>query len=89
MSNNGASAVDADSKTRDQLMSQAYGVAQRRLREAHKPEFDGYYSEECAARGIEWTPKKTKEEAALDSILDLLGEYPGLSEALAERLVQR
>jgi hypothetical protein len=71
---------------RDRLMSQAYGVAQKRLREAHKDEFNGYYAEECKARGIDWVPKKSKQEQALDQITGLLSAYPDLAEKLVERL---
>ena len=71
---------------RDKAMGQAYSAAQKELREAHKDEFNGYYQQQCAARGIEWTPRKSKAEQALDTIQDLLTEYPGIAEALAERL---
>lgn len=73
---------------RDRLMSQAYGVAQKRLREAHQPEFNRYYQEECKARGIDWTPRKSKEEVALDQIEELLGTFPDLAEKLARRLAK-
>lgn len=71
---------------RDKAMGQAYSAAQKELREAHKDEFNGYYQKQCALRGIEWTPRKSKAEQALDTIQDLLTEYPGIAEALAERL---
>lgn len=71
---------------RDRLMSQAYGAAQRELRTAHQDEFNGYYQKQCAERGIEWTPRKSKQEQALDQIQDLLTEFPDLATQLAERL---
>ena len=74
---------------RDRLMSQAYGAAQKDLREAHKKEFDSYYQKRAAERGIEWTPKKSKQEQALDQITDLLQEYPEIAEQLAERLAEQ
>lgn len=74
---------------RDRTMSQAYGAAQKDLREAHKPEFDKYYQQRCAERGIEWTPRKSKAEQALDQITDLLTEYPDIAEAVAERLAEQ
>jgi hypothetical protein len=37
---------------RDYLQVTAYGAAQRRLREAHRDEFETYYDEELAARGL-------------------------------------
>jgi hypothetical protein len=78
--------TELSQQDRDRLMSQAYGVAQKRLREGHKDEFNGYYQEECASRGIEWTPRKSKQEQALDQIQDLLTEFPDLAEQLAARL---
>lgn len=72
---------------RDRLMSAAYTAAQRTLREAHRDEFNSMYQSECAARGIEWTPRKSKEDLALDQITELLAQFPELSEKLAERLV--
>ena len=71
---------------RDRLMSQAYGAAQKDLREKHKDEFNRYYQKQCADRGIEWTPRKSKQEQALDTVMDLLTEYPDITEALVERL---
>ena len=77
---------ELDQGERDRLMGQAYSSAQRDLRTAHQDEFNGYYQKQCALRGIEWTPRKSKAEQALDTIQDLLTEYPGIAEALAERL---
>lgn len=82
-------AVEAPQQERDRLMSQAYGAAQKDLREAHKKEFDGYYQQRCAERGIEWTPRKSKAEQALDQITDLLSEFPDIAEAVAERLAEQ
>lgn len=76
-----------DSATKDKLMGQAYSAAQKDLRLAHKDEFDGYYQKRCAERGIEWTPRKSKADQALDQITELLAAYPDIAEKLAERLV--
>lgn len=78
--------AEMDAAEKDKLMGQAYSAAQKDLREAHKDEFNGYYSKQCAARGIQWTPRKSKEEAALDQITELLGQFPDIAEKLAERL---
>ena len=75
-----------DQAEKDKLMGQAYSAAQRDLREAHKDEFNGYYQKQLAERGIEWTPRKSKQEQALDQILTLLQENPELAERLIERL---
>ena len=82
-------ASEMPQQERDRLMSQAYGAAQKDLREAHKKEFDSYYQKRCAERGIEWTPRKSKEEQALDQVMDLLTEYPSIAEQLAERLAEQ
>lgn len=79
--------TEIDGAERDRLLSQAYGAAQSRLREENKDRFNALYSEEAKKRGIVWTPRKSKEEAALDQITELLASYPSLAEKLAERLV--
>lgn len=77
---------EVDKTERDKLMSAAYTAAQKLLREAHQDEFNGFYKSECAARGIEWEPRKSKQEQALDQIVALLSEYPDLGEKLAAKL---
>ena len=77
---------EQSSSERDRLMSQAYGAAQKDLREKYKDEFNRYYQKRCAERGIEWTPRKSKQEQAMDQIIDLLSEYPDIAEQVAERL---
>lgn len=79
-------ATEIDSAERDRLLSQAYGAAQSRLREENKDRFNALYSEEAKKRGIIWTPRKSKEEAALDTILELLAAHPKLAESLASKL---
>jgi hypothetical protein len=75
-----------DTTEKDRLMGQAYSAATTELRTAHKDEFNGYYQKQLASRGIDWTPKKSKQELALEQILTLLQENPELSAALAARL---
>ena len=79
-------AEEQSQSERDRLMSQAYGAAQKDLREKHRDEFNKFYQKRCAERGIEWTPRKSKAEQALDQITDLLSEYPDIAEQVAERL---
>ena len=79
--------TEMDSATKDKLLSQAYTAAQARLREEHKKRFNELYADEAKKRGIEWSPRKSKEEQALDQITDLLSQFPGVAEKLAERLV--
>lgn len=77
---------EVDQSDRDKLMSKAYTTAQKDLRLAHKKEFDGYYQARCAELGIQWTPRRSKEEVALDQITELLSQYPDLAAKLAEKL---
>lgn len=74
---------------RDKLMSRAYGQAQKDLREAHQDEFNDYYQKRCAEHGIEWSPKPSKADAALNTILELLADNPTLSEKLAAKLAEQ
>lgn len=77
------SAVNGD---REKLMSKAYTTASKDLRTAHQDEFNRYYQQRLAELGIEWTPRKSKQDQALDQIVTLLDEYPDLATKLAERL---
>lgn len=79
---------EMDDGDRDKLMSRCYGQAQTELRERHREEFNTLYQKYLAAVGIEWTPRPTPEQVALDTITKLLGEYPGLAERLAETLAR-
>jgi hypothetical protein len=76
----------ADQAERDRLMSKAYTTAQADLRKAHQDEFNGLYQKRCAEVGITWTPRKSKQDQALDTITELLSQYPDLGERLVERL---
>src|SRR5262245_7891697 len=73
-----------EQQERERLLNQAYGAAQSRLRGAHKDEFNGYYSEEAASRGIEWSPKLSPEQKAERDMRELLAEFPHLAELLRE-----
>lgn len=77
---------EIDNAERDRLLSQAYTAAQKRLREENKDRFNVLYGEEAKARGIDWQPRKSKEEQALATIQELLEQYPGAAEKLAEQL---
>jgi hypothetical protein len=78
--------TEMDGATKEKLMGQAYSAAQKDLREAHQDEFNRFYQKQLASRGITWSPKKSKEEAALDQIVALIEENPKLAERLIERL---
>jgi hypothetical protein len=78
-----------DPAERDRLLSQAYTAAQKRLREEYKDRFNTLYGEEAKARNIDWQPRKSKEEQALATIQELLEQYPGAADKLAEQLGSR
>lgn len=79
-------ADQTDSPSKDQLMSRAYSASQRRLRDAHSDEFNGYMVEETGKLGLSWKPRKSPEEKALAEVLSLLDANPGLAEQLASKL---
>ena len=74
---------------RDKLMSRCYGQAQTELRERYRDEFNGLYQKYLAAVGIEWTPRPTPEQLALEQVQTLLQQFPGLAEKLADTLAKQ
>lgn len=80
------STEEQETVERDKLMSKGYTAAQRDLREAHQDEFNQLYKKRLAELGIDWEPRKSKQELALDQITQLLTEFPDLAEKLAARL---
>lgn len=76
-----------DPTEREKLITQAYTRATSDLREAHKDEFNTLRIRRSAELGIEWTPRKSKEDAALDQITELLAQFPELGDKLAQRLI--
>lgn len=60
----------------------AYGAAQKRLREAHRSEFNKFMAEESKALGFEWKPKPTDEEKAAEQLAALLAAHPSLREQM-------
>jgi hypothetical protein len=81
-------AQEIDPGERDKLMSRCYGQAQTTLRERYRDEFNGLYQKYLAEVGIEWTPRPSAEQLALEQITRLLDEHPGLASRLADRLEQ-
>lgn len=75
-------------KERDRLMSKAYSHATSDLRKVHQDEFNDLYQKRCAELGIEWQPRKSKQDQALDTILQLMESYPNLAEKLAVKLTE-
>lgn len=67
-------------------MQQARSAAATRLREEHRDEYNRLLQEEAKKRGIEWTPRPTKEEKDREALRKLLEENPSLrDELLAEQ----
>ena len=63
------STTEMDQIERDKLMSKAYTTAQSDLRKTHQDEFNTLYQKRCAELGIQWEPRKSKQEQALDQML--------------------
>jgi hypothetical protein len=81
--------TELDPGERDKLMSRCYGQAQTELREHHRDEFNTLYQRYLKAVGIEWTPRPTPEQLALEQIQKYLTEFPGLAERLADTLASQ
>lgn len=67
-----------ETKTSEQLLRESYSAAERRLRLAHPDEFNTLRAEEAKARGLEWAPKKTKEQAAQEQLDAIYADFPDL-----------
>lgn len=63
-------------------LRKAYGAATKRLREAHRDEFNQFMQAEAKTLGIEWSPKPTDEQKAATQLAALLADYPGLREQM-------
>lgn len=72
--------------TRDKGLTKAYGVATKKLRDAHRDEFNRLYQAEAKAMGLEWTPRPTASEKARAQLLSLLEEHPDLAAEVADRV---
>lgn len=73
---------------KDRDMRAAYGAATKRLREAHRDEFNEYQKEEAKKLGIDWSPKPTAEEKARAQFQELLAQHPGLASEVGAAAVQ-
>lgn len=78
-----ASAKASDSEARKTALRTAYGQATKRLREAHREEFNTLYSEAAKENGVEWSPRPTEEQQAEALFDDLLVKYPQLRERVS------
>lgn len=64
--------------TLDQKKAAARNVAFRRLREAHREDWNRLLKAEFEKVGVEWTPPPTEEEKAQQTIVELLEKFPTL-----------
>jgi hypothetical protein len=72
--NKSTSAITKDgAKTNLKLVATNAAVA--RLKAAHHDEFESMMVEECAKRGITYTPPLTEEQKAHKQILDLIAKH--------------
>src|SRR5688500_1222029 len=71
--------TDEAKAKRQAAVREAYGEAQKRLREAHLDEFNTLHKEEAAKRGYDWKPRPTKAEKAEAELRRLLEENPELA----------
>lgn len=67
---------------RDTKMRKAYGSATTLLREKHKDEFQLLHQQEAQKLGLDWTPRKSKEQKAREQVNKLLTENPSLRDEL-------
>jgi hypothetical protein len=72
----------AETEDRSSLHRQAYGAATRRLREAHRAEFNALMQEEAKGLGLDWKPKPTDAEKAAAQVAALLAAHPELREQM-------
>jgi cellobiose-specific phosphotransferase system component IIA len=73
----------ATEKSESALRREAVAAAERRLREAHREEFDGLVQQEAANRGVTYQRRLTDEEKALQKLRQLLNDHPGLADQVA------
>jgi hypothetical protein len=69
-------------ETRKAALRAAYATATARLREAHRDDFNTFYSEEAEKLGQEWHPRRTPEQQASQEFDRLLEEFPFLRDRL-------
>lgn len=73
-------ASKTDQPTVEQRKSRAYNKAFKRLREAHKADWETFIGEEYQTEGLEYRPRLTPKQRAQKTIEDLLAEYPELKD---------
>ena len=75
-------------EARDKALRESYNAAMTRLKNDHLDEFNKLRAEEALQRGVEWAPKKSKEDRAAEQIEALLAEHPTLRKRLVTTSAQ-
>jgi hypothetical protein len=69
-----------EQKAEDKAKADAYNTADKRLRDAHRDELNGYIAEEFQRRNLTWKKRLTEAERAEKTLSDLLAAHPELKE---------
>lgn len=72
--------------TKEQRLSRARNAATSMLLDKYRNEFNATMQREAASLGIDWTPRKSEEEKALEEIEALLAKHSGLRDTLVAKL---
>lgn len=72
-----------EAKTEATLRRESVAAAEKRLREAHREEFDALVQQEAESRGVTYQRRLTDEEKAEQKLRQLLAEHPGLASKVA------
>jgi len=72
--------TDEEKKAEDKAKADAYNGADRRLRDAHRDELNGYIAEEFAKRNLTWKKRLTEAERVEKQIADLIEAHPDIAQ---------
>jgi hypothetical protein len=67
---------------RDNLLRKAYGTATTQLREKYKDEFVLLQQSAAQKLGLDWSPRKSKEQRDREKLQAILNENPALKDEL-------
>lgn len=74
--------TDITMTDRNKALNAASNAANKRLKEAHPDEWNGYMKEEASKRGQPWTPKPDAKAKAKADFERLLAEHPEFADEL-------
>lgn len=66
-------------KARQAALNKIYGEASAMLRSKYQDEFNEFMAEAAKKAGIDWKPKKSKEDRAREQLAALYAEFPHLA----------